>query len=148
MMKKLNKRGDDSTTSTIRGIIIIIISVVIIISFIVYINLQKTTDQEVCHNSVVTRSAGFLPRLTVPINCKTSYICISKDGSCKEMTAPEIIKVNTADDVYNALANQMADCWQTFGEGNLDYIGNTYSSDLYCSICSQISFPETLLFER
>jgi hypothetical protein len=38
----------------------------------------------------------------------------------------------------------MANCWQTFGEGNLDYIGSTYSSDLYCSICSQISFDKSV----
>jgi hypothetical protein len=97
----------------------------------------------VCHNSVLTRSSGVLKQI-VPLNCKTSYICISKDGTCEELTNPEIIKVNTVDEVYNALANQGVDCWAMFGEGNLDYIGDKEKSDLYCSICSQIAFDNSL----
>jgi hypothetical protein len=144
MIKKLNKKGSDPVSPVLVGVIIVIISGIILIVFVVITNPKKMTDEEVCHNAVLTRAASVLPKETVPLTCKTSYVCISKDGTCEAMTNPEIIKANTADDVYNALANQMVNCWAMFGEGSLDYIGNKYDYDLYCSICSQIAFDNSL----
>lgn len=138
-----NRKGEMSTEMIVT-LIILIVSFIIVLYFIFILNPTKTSDDEVCHNAVLTRAAGVLPKETVPMNCKTSYVCLSKDGTCEEMTNPEIIKVNTANDVYNALANQMADCWWMFGEGKLNYIGDKYSSDLYCSICSQIAFDNSM----
>lgn len=137
------KKGE-ITTEQIVGLVIVLIGFIVILIWLFFFNPKQTSDYEICHNSVVMRSAGFLSQQLIPLNCKTNYICISKDGTCEEMTNPQVVKVNTADDVYSVLANQMYDCWSTYGEGKLDYIGNDFTSDSYCSICSQVAFDNSL----
>jgi len=141
-MKK-EKRGE-LTTQQIVILIILIVSFVIILFLLFRLNLGKTTQEDVCHNSVVTRGAGVLPGESIPLNCKTEYICLSKDGSCEGMTSPQIIKVRTVKEVYSALAEKMADCWWMFGEGKLNYVGKTFNEQLYCSLCSIVSFDNSL----
>jgi hypothetical protein len=140
---KRNNQGE-MTSEQIVGLIILIVSFVVILIFLFLLNLGKTTDQEVCHNSVVERGSGVLPKESIPLNCKTQYLCISKDGSCEKVTSPQIEQVTTKEEVYNALANQMADCWWMFGEGKLNYVGDTAIPNLYCSICDQISFDDSV----
>jgi len=148
MIKNKKKKGE-ITTEQIVLIIVLIVSFAVILFFLIRLNLGKTTDQETCHNSVVTRSSGVLPADSIPLNCKTQYICISKDGSCEEMTSPQIEKAKTQEEVYSILANQMADCWWMFGEGKLDYVKDQLTGNLYCSICSQIAFDNSLdMFEN
>jgi|GEM_PF-904222 len=146
------KRGDISTAQIVL-FIVLIASFIVIVYFLVRLNLGGETESQICHTSVVTRSTNFLTQkvLTTPINCKTSYICLSKDGSCEKMTSPEIKKVGTKEGVYQVLAEQGADCWWKFGEGKLDYVGteiryevNGPTPKLYCSICSQIAFDDSL----
>jgi hypothetical protein len=61
------------------------------------------------------------------------------------MTEPKIIKVETKEEVYDTLAEKMADCWWMFGEGKIDYVGKDFfTKDNYCSICYQIGFDESL----
>jgi hypothetical protein len=141
-MKKI-KKGEISTAMIVT-FIILIASFIIILYFYFMLNPAKAANNEVCHNSVFTRSAGVFPKETIPLNCKTSYVCISKDGSCESMTNPEVEKVNTIYDVYHSLAEQMANCWWMFGEGRANYIGDKFTSELYCSICSQVSFDDSL----
>jgi hypothetical protein len=138
------KKKAEITTQQIVLLIILIVSFAVILFFLLRLNLGKASDEEVCHNSVVTRGSGVIPKESVPLNCKTSYICITKDGSCEKMTSPEIMKVGTKDEVYKVLADKMADCWWMFGEGKLNYVGNTFLSQLYCSICSQVAFDNSL----
>jgi hypothetical protein len=138
----MNKKGE-ITTQQIVLIIVLIASFVVILFFLFRLNLGKTTDQETCYNSVVQRGSGVLPKESVPLNCETQYICITKDGSCEKMTSPTIEKVNTKNEIYNILANQMADCWWMFGEGKLNYVGEGFTKQLYCSICSQIAFDNS-----
>ena len=78
-------------------------------------------------------------------NCKTSYVCITEDGSCESMSGThETKKAKNKEDVYDVLANEMADCWWMFGEGKIDYLGNELLPALYCSICSQIAFDDSI----
>jgi len=42
------------------------------------------------------------------------------------------------------LANEMADCWWMFGEGEINYVGKDFKKNLYCSICSQIAFDDSI----
>jgi hypothetical protein len=143
-----NKRGDKSITALITWIVIII-SVFVILLFYFRLNLGKTTAQEVCHNSVVTRASLIgvtdLAKNAYPLNCKTQYVCITKDGTCEEMTSPTIEKVQTKEEVYNVLANQLQECWWMFGEGKVDYVGKEIlANNLYCSICSQVVFDDSV----
>jgi hypothetical protein len=145
MFNHKNRKGE-MTTEQIVLLIILIASFVVILFFIFQLNLGKTTDQETCHNSVVERGSGVLPKNSIPLTCTTQYICISKDGSCEKVTSPQVEKVTTKEDVYTVLANQMADCWWMFGEGKLNYVGDDYLPNLYCSICDQISFDNSVNF--
>jgi hypothetical protein len=140
-----NKKGE-ITTEQIVLLIVLIVSFVVILIFLFQLNLGKTTDSETCHNSVVERGSGVIPKESIPLTCKTQYICISKDGSCEKVTSPQIEKVKTKEDVYSILANQMADCWWMFGEGKLNYVGADLSPQLYCSICDQVSFDNSVDF--
>lgn len=143
MIKKLKK--GEITTQQIVLLIVLIASFAIILFFLLRLNLGKTSESEVCHNSVVTRSAGVVPKESIPLNCKTNYLCLTKDGSCEKMTSPEIKKVKTQNEVYDVLANEMADCWWQFGEGKLNYVEkDLLSNNMYCSICSQMSFDNSL----
>ncbi len=141
----MDKKGE-MTTEQIVLLIILIVSFIVILFFIFGLNLGKTTESETCHNSVVERGSGVLPKESIPLNCKTQYICISGDGSCESMTSPQVETAKTKDDVYNILANQMADCWWMFGEGKVNYVGEGFTSNLYCSICSQIAFDNSVNF--
>lgn len=146
----MNLKKAEITTQQIVMLIILIASFIVILFFVFQLGLGKTTDKEVCHNSVVTRSSSVLPEDTIPLNCKTHYICITEDGSCEGIVGADSERVDTADDVYEVLATEMADCWWMFGEGKLNYVGKEFESDLYCSICSQISFDDSLnkIFEN
>lgn len=143
IMKKKSKQGD-ITTQQIVLLIILIVSFVVILFFIFRLNLGKTSVKEVCHNSVVTRASKVIPGEAVPLNCQTSYICITKDGTCEKMNKPEIKKAQTSDEVYDTLANEMADCWWMFGEGKINYVGAEFIAARYCSICSQIFFDDSV----
>ena len=138
-----NRKGE-MTTEQIVLLIILIASFAVILFFIFKLNLGKTTDSETCHNAVVERGSGVVPKESIPLTCTTQYVCITKDGTCEKMTNPQIEKVSTKEDVYNVLANQMADCWWMFGEGKLNYVGDNFLPNLYCSICDQVSFDNSV----
>lgn len=140
----INQKKAEMTTEQIVLLIILIVSFIIILFLIFRLGIGSTSDSQVCHNSVVTRSSGVLPKESSPLNCKTQYLCVSQDGSCDEMTSPQIQKVKTADDVYKILADNMANCWWMFGEGKLNYVGSEFTSNLYCSICYQVGFDKSV----
>jgi hypothetical protein len=142
-MKIKNKKAE-MTTQQIVILIILITSFAVVMFFLARLKFGGTTEEEVCHNSVMVRSAGFPTRQVVPLNCKTKYICISKDGSCENMVGREVIRVNNPTEFYGALAELMADCWWMFGEGRVDYVGNTADYELYCSVCSQVGFDDSI----
>lgn len=146
MNKKFKKNRRAQAIGTILTFTVIIASLVVIFLFIANSGFGQTTDQQVCHSSVVERSNGVIPAESIPLNCKTHYLCLSKDGTCDEMTSPDIIKVQNKEDVYKALADEMANCWAEFGEGKLNYVGEKLASHLYCSICSQIAFDKSVDF--
>jgi len=142
-MKRGKKRALISIETTI-VFAVIVVSTIIIFIFLFRIDLGGTSEREVCHTSIVTRASASLLKESVPVNCKTNYICLSRDGTCEKMTFPEIKKVQTKEEIYEVLAEEGANCWWMFGEGKMDYVGNKFTSDLYCSICSQVGFDDSL----
>ena len=137
-----NKKGE-LTTQQIVMLIILITSFIVILFFIFRLDLGKTTEKEICHNSVIMRGNSILGKTSPPLKCYRSYVCITEDGSCESMTNPEIKEVETKDDIYEVLAEEMAECWWMFGEGKINYVGEDMFSKLYCSICSQIAFDDS-----
>jgi len=141
-IKKIKK--GELTTQQIVILIIAITSFAIILFLLFRLNLGKTTDNEICHDSVVRRGNSILPEGTTPLTCHTSYICITEDGTCEEMTEPEIKKVKTKEEIYQILADEMVDCWWMFGEGKIEYIKKGWTHENYCSICSQLGFDNSI----
>ncbi|MCK9568299.1 hypothetical protein M0R72_05100 [Candidatus Pacearchaeota archaeon] len=141
---KLQNHKGAIELSTLVTIIVIIASFVIILVLYFRADLSGLTDEQVCYNSVVARSSSVITANVIPLNCKTSYICITKDGTCEMMTSPKIIEVENPDDVYSVLAEKMANCWSIFGAGKLNYVGKDFSSNLYCSNCYQVGFDNSL----
>jgi hypothetical protein len=144
-----NKHGEDSSTGMILWVIGICVAIVILFLFLFRADLGKLTEQQVCHTSVVMRSTaikvGDLLKNAAPLNCKTQFICISKDGTCKELTNPEIKKVKDKKEVYAVLASQLVNCWGQFGEGKLDYAGSALSTNnIVCSLCAQVAFDKSI----
>ncbi len=144
-----NKRGELATQQIVL-LIILIASFAILLFFLVQLNLGQTTEKEICHNSVVTKGSSILPGETVPLDCKRQYLCLTKDGSCEQMTKPNKERVDSREEVYEILANEMADCWWMFGEGKIDYVKDDLFEKLYCSICSQVAFDDSMsgIFEN
>jgi hypothetical protein len=139
-------RRGEVTTQQIVLLIILLVSFAVILFLIFRLDFGKESDSEVCHNSVVMKGSSVVPADATPLKCSRTYICITKDGRCESMTKPDIRKVATKEEVFNVLAEEMANCWWMFGEGKVDYVGkdNLYESN-YCSICSQIAFDNSLV---
>ncbi len=137
-------KNAELTTQQIVILIILIISFIVILYFLFKLNLGTTSEKEICHNSVVMKGNPVLSKGDVSLNCQRTYVCITKDGSCEQMTSPDIKKVETTSEIYQVLADEMADCWWMFGEGKIDYVGDKISKANYCSICSQIAFDDSV----
>ena len=135
------KKKAELSTQQIVLIIILITSFIVILFFLFRLNIGEKSEEQLCHNSVLQKASVFSE---APLQCYRNYICITKDGSCEELVEPEKIKVKSLDEVYETLANEMADCWWTFGEGKVDYAGDDLTKNNYCSICSQIYFDDSL----
>ena len=148
----MNKKGE-MTTEQIVILIILIASFAVILFFIFRLDLFNENKDNICHNSVIAR--GNVAKISgttsnaIPLDCERSYVCITADNACPNMQKPIVIKVKTKEDVYFELAEQLADCWWMFGEGKINYVGSDMFDKLYCSICDQIVFDESVqeLFE-
>ena len=138
-----NRRGE-LTTQQIVILIILIASFAVLLFLLFRLNLGSSSNTEICHNSVVTRGSSVIPTESVPLDCQRAYVCITSDNSCEQMTKPKKIKVKTEEDVYEVLAEELSNCWWMFGEGEINYVGKDFKKKLYCSICSQIAFDESV----
>ncbi len=137
---KKNRKAELSTQQIVL-IIILIASFAVILFFLFRLGIGEKSEEQLCHNSVLQKASAFSD---APLQCYRNYVCITKDGSCEGLIKPEKIKVKKLDEVYGALAEEMADCWWMFGEGKVDYIGDELAHNHYCSICSQIYFDNSL----
>jgi hypothetical protein len=139
----MRKRGE-MTTQQIVTLIVVIVSFAVILFFMFRLNLGETTDEELCHNSVLTRGSAVVAAEAFPLKCHRKYICINNGGDCEGLTNPEIKEVRSLDETYQVLADEMANCWWMFGEGRVNYVGGDLTHNNYCSICSQIYFDDSL----
>lgn len=138
------KKSGAIELQTLITILVVIASFTIILFLIFRADLGGLTDEQICYNSVVARSSNVIATNVIPLNCKTNYLCITKDGTCEMMTSPTIVEVKNSDDVYDILSEKMANCWSTFGAGKLNYVGEDIKSNLYCSNCYQVGFDDSL----
>jgi hypothetical protein len=141
------KKGE-LTTQQLVTIIILIISFVVILFLIFRIGFGEETEKEICHNSVVLKAKT--TSLGGSLDCRTSYVCISGGGKCENFDSSitkEISMSGTPADIKSniskAIADEMADCWWMFGEGEIDYLGTDFKGT-HCAICSVIKFDERI----
>ena len=141
MIGKIKKRGE-LTTQQIVILIIVITSFAIILFLLFRLNLGETSNKQICHNSVVLKSkgGGFIGEL----DCKVNYVCISGGGKCEEIDPTITVEVDSTnkEEIMKAIADEMADCWWMFGEGELNY---GEGGEMTCATCSIIVFDDKIL---
>lgn len=139
----MKSKKAELTTKQIVILVVLILSFAIILFFLFRLNLGDESDKQLCYNSVVNKANPAFP-VDTPLNCQRNYVCITQDGSCEDMIDPDKKKVKTEEEVYEVLAEELSDCWWVFGEGKIDYAGRETIPGLYCSICSQINFDDSV----
>ena len=142
-MKRKSCKGE-LTTQQIVILIVAIASFAIILFLLYRLNLSETSDEQICHNSVVLKSQEKIP-LGAKLDCNTKYICISGGGKCENFDAIKTVNIDlkkedAKEEIMKSLAEEMATCWWMFGEGKIRYAGN---GD--CAICSAIMFDSEIL---
>lgn len=144
----MNKKGE-ITTQQLVMIIVLIVSFAVILFFLVRLNLQSTSDKEICHNSVVLKSKS--KNLVGKLDCNTNYLCISGGNDCEGITTSETVKVDATNknEIMKAIADEMADCWWMFGEGEVDYLSIDEKQDwkYTCGLCSVVKFDDKIISE-
>lgn len=141
--KKVGKRGE-LTTKQLVTIIVLIVSFIVILFLIFRLNLGETSNKEICHNSVVLRGQAGV--VAGPLDCRTNYVCISGGGNCDGITPTATINIDpkNKNQTMKALADEMADCWWMFGEGDVGYADKSLFNKVACSICSIVEFDENI----
>lgn len=140
-IQKIRKKKGELTTAQLVTIIILIVSFVIILFLFFRLDLGRTTNEEICHNSVVLKG-----KTGTTLDCKTNYVCISGGGNC-DLPTSETVKVDpkSQTQIMKALADLMSSCWYEFGEGQIDYFGSPgATTNMMCGICSIVEFDGTV----
>lgn len=155
--KDLDKKGIAQTT--VVGVFLLIIGVGILLMFLYRIQYSELADTEVCRESVTLRAASLGATYKfaelVPLNCKTSKICITNGGECKSNFPGETIltkKVKTSNDISKAIADQVLSCWDMMGQGRMTLVSEGLAPKLgfgkvgaHCTICSRIALDKETL---
>jgi len=138
-----NRKGELTTTQLIT-IIVLIVSFVVLLYFFFRLNLGATSNSEICHNSVILKSKG--GGLAGDLQCKSDYVCISGGEKCSGVNPTISVNVdpNAKTEVLKAIADQMANCWYTFGEGKISYASAKGVGDQVCAVCSVVSFDSKI----
>ncbi|MBS3155085.1 hypothetical protein J4404_01155 [Candidatus Woesearchaeota archaeon] len=90
--------------------------------------IKSSSDKEACKQSVLLNSQKLTSILNIPLKCKSQDQTIKNENDLKN--AKEII------------AKGMYNCWNQFGEGKLDFMGE--DSGVFCFICNKIGFDDSL----
>ena len=150
------RRGAVEMTVIVLVIISIASFAILLYFLVVKLNPASASNSQACHESLVTSTSG-QGIVAGGINCKTDYVCITGGGKCAGMSSSVNFDVNPSnkEEVLNAIAYEMAQCWWTFGAGQLDYqhMTNFVSSGTFglignsgpaCGVCAIIEFDPTV----
>ncbi len=143
--------------------ILIILGAALIFGIYSIMNPKDMSDKTACKTSVLLRASapetmGISDK--IPLNCKTKKICIRKGNlisrifskaECEEFSgAKDVITKNaeTKEDVEMIIAREMAECWDTMGEGKIPLfidakLGKKRVKS-HCVIYSRIAFDKEL----
>jgi hypothetical protein len=158
-VKNKNSEKKGIAPTTVVGVVLLIIGVGILLMFLYRIQYSELAATEACRESVTLRAASLGATYKfaelVPLNCKTSKICITNGGECKSNFPGETIltkKVKTSNDISKAIADQVLSCWDMMGQGRLALIPEGFwekfgfgEAGAHCTICSRIALDKETL---
>jgi hypothetical protein len=166
-IKKMNRKGELTTTQIVT-IILVLVAFVIILFILYQMFSYGKIDQDACHTSVVIR--GTMPvfggtKDFVPLKCKTEKICITSGllgGKCPDYGDEKgisYVKVDSGENgqrqIEQLFAQNIVRCWQMMGEGKVsifsEWVAQTYGfGAVYpsCVICNRIAFDKSSLQDR
>src|SRR3989338_2274706 len=126
----LNKKGD---IDTVKKLIIALIVIVVLFFVFNYLGdiLYSTGNKAACQNWVYRNSVNIVKELTT-----------LGDSPC--ITTEETIKTTNDNEIYEQLAKNMYECWDQYGQGEVDFYSNWFNDNTYCRICSEIKIDEKL----
>jgi len=161
MKLDMNKNGEVSVSFLI-SVIVLVIGFVILLILVGSFFWKSDIDKEVCHQSIVLRSAARLKfidvRDAVPLKCKTEKICLSMSGEdCSQLrsTASDPVRkisISACSDescstaraeILEAVSDSMVRCHAMLGEGKLNFMSQGFEQLNYGLICSRIVFDDT-----
>jgi len=153
--KKISKKGEVMTDSTVNTILLILAFVVILV--IIGVIAYKTLVQErSCEDSIVMRSSvnsGLLQlSRVVPLQCTTEKVCLtsSSQGTCPTFGVAskdndiqkKSVDGNNPDKAKQQVLDEIADdlyqCHHMLGEGQLNFMPQGMTTKNYCLICSRL----------
>lgn len=108
--------------------------------------LDSSSQIEVCRFSVLEKARFILRGVDigeVKLKCPVEKVNIL-DKKDEKVKGERNIVVESQEDVQEAIANEMYDCWYKFGEGKIDFVGDIgkITNTRLCYICSDIKFGE------
>jgi len=129
----LNKKADiKSVTEIILALLILIVLYIVFTSgYIPFLTSSGT--KEACKNWVNLQSIKGL---------KEAHTFESPCVTIEETIKDKDIK--TENDLYKILANNMYDCWDMYGRGEVDFYSNFGFKGTYCRVCSEIKTDSSL----
>lgn len=129
----LNKKAD---VKAVAEIILVLIGLLLLYAIITsgYVPfLEKSGTSQACKNWVNLQSTSLLEEAHL-----FKSPCVTTEDTIKS--------AKTEDDIYKKLADNMYECWDTYGRGESDFYSNFDfgSADKYCRICSEIKISSDL----
>lgn len=148
------------------GLIIILVSVAVLVLVFSSMYSPNTTQREACKTSAIVRAT--LPDITgtdlkekIFLNCKARRVCVTSDligdEGCSAVFGKTYDKVRItgsleqkSEQIRMIVAREMAECWNTFGEGNLqifkrELVAKDYSTKAV--ICTRFYFDNSVTSE-
>jgi hypothetical protein len=150
----MNEKRGMAITYQLIIIICAVAGLIVIFMFVTGIGFGNLSQKEVCHLSVITRAtAPESAQSYFPLKCNTQKICLHDGQGCDYSFAgenAEKIKLErdeskAAEQIAEASAKAMYDCWQMMGEGKLDLFHSLSQKAGFkvtgtdCIICSRIA---------
>jgi len=131
------------------AIVILVISLVVILLFWTLANPSGQVDKEACHSSVVLRASSTIGKFddfkdAIPLQCSTEKICFKSgffSNGCKDLGTTDIenIKIDSTQEIKDAITEKMYDWHSTLGEGKINFMPGKIKTKNYCIINAIIS---------
>ena len=128
-------------------VVVLAVAVLIVVSLFLTRTGGEAIDDKItlCRLSVsgasVDSPLGSTPSISV--NCPSEFVKIEKGSkSVGYKGGVKVYRVDTKEELINAVMTEVGNCWYKFGEGADRPFGNLGEEDYRCVVCSEISFDQ------